>query len=45
VVPVAAVWDFADIMNGLMAVPNLIALFALSGVIAAKTKSYFENPH
>ena len=34
------VWNFADIMNGLMAVPNLIALLALSGVIAAETKSF-----
>ncbi len=33
-----AVGDFADIANGLMAVPNLIALFALHGVIAAQTK-------
>lgn len=42
VVPVAAVWNFADIMNGLMAVPNLIALLGLSGVIAAETRGYFE---
>ena len=37
------VWTLADIMNGLMAFPNLIALFALGGVIAAETKIYFDN--
>jgi AGCS family alanine or glycine:cation symporter len=35
-----AVWSFADIANGLMAVPNLIALLALSGVAVAETRSY-----
>jgi AGCS family alanine or glycine:cation symporter len=35
-----AVWDFADAMNGLMAVPNLIALLALSGTIVAITKQH-----
>lgn len=34
------VWDLADLMNGLMAVPNLIALLALSGVIVSETKKY-----
>lgn len=33
-----AVWTIADIFNGLMAIPNLIALFALSGVVVAETK-------
>jgi AGCS family alanine or glycine:cation symporter len=37
------VWNFADIMNGLMAIPNLIALIGLSGVVALETKSYFER--
>ncbi|MBZ0200237.1 MAG: sodium:alanine symporter family protein [Ignavibacteriaceae bacterium] len=37
------VWTFADIMNGLMAVPNLIGLLGLSGVVAAETKNYFNN--
>jgi AGCS family alanine or glycine:cation symporter len=37
----SAVWTFADIANGLMAVPNLVALLALSGVAAAETRSYF----
>ena len=40
-----AVWNFSDMMNGLMAVPNLVALLLLSGVIASETKRYFkENP-
>ncbi len=38
---VAAVWTIADIFNGLMAIPNIIALFALSGVIVKDTKEYF----
>ncbi len=37
----SAVWTMADIFNGLMALPNLIALFALSGVVAKETKDYF----
>ncbi len=37
--PAAAVWDFADAANGLMALPNLISLVVLSGVIAAETKA------
>lgn len=37
------VWIFADIMNGLMAVPNLIALLGLSGIVAAETKKYFNK--
>ena len=40
---VAAVWTIADIFNALMAIPNLIALVALSGVVAAETKSYFDR--
>ena len=40
---VAAVWTIADIFNGLMAIPNLIALVALSGVTAAEVKKYFAN--
>ncbi|WP_152415198.1 alanine/glycine:cation symporter family protein [Caenispirillum salinarum] len=35
------VWTIADIMNALMAVPNLIALVALSGVVFAASKAYF----
>jgi len=37
------VWDLADTFNGLMAIPNFIALFALSGTVAKLTKEYFTN--
>jgi AGCS family alanine or glycine:cation symporter len=36
------IWVIADIVNGLMAIPNLIALIGLSGVVVAETKRYFE---
>lgn len=36
-------WDLADTFNGLMAIPNFIALFALSGVVAKLTKEYFSD--
>jgi AGCS family alanine or glycine:cation symporter len=39
---VSAVWTIADIFNGLMAIPNMIALFALSGVVARETKEFFR---
>ncbi len=38
-----AIWVLADIVNGLMAIPNLIALLALSGVVVAETKRYFKH--
>jgi AGCS family alanine or glycine:cation symporter len=34
------VWGFADAANALMALPNLLALLLLSGVIVAETKKY-----
>jgi len=37
------VWTFSDVMNGLMIVPNLIALLVLSPVIFRITKAYFEG--
>lgn len=37
-----AIWVLADIVNGLMAIPNLIALLGLTGVIVAETKRYFN---
>jgi AGCS family alanine or glycine:cation symporter len=40
----AAVWDFADLMNGLMALPNLVSLLLLSSVIAAESRRYFAGP-
>ncbi len=40
---VSAVWTIADIFNALMAIPNLIALVLLSGIIAKDTKDYFQR--
>ena len=40
---VAAVWTIADIFNGLMAIPNIIALLALSGIVGKETKAYFDK--
>lgn len=36
------VWLFADVFNGLMALPNLIGLLLLSGVVARETRRYFS---
>lgn len=38
---VSAVWTIADIFNGFMALPNMIALFALGGVVVKETKAFF----
>ena len=40
---VSAVWTIADIFNGLMAIPNIIALIALSGVVASETRKFHEE--
>lgn len=40
---VKAVWTIADIFNGLMALPNMIALFALNGVVVAETRLFFKK--
>ena len=40
---VEAVWNIADIFNALMALPNLIALIALSGVVSRETRAYFKK--
>lgn len=40
---ISAVWTIADIFNGLMALPNLIALIALNGVVVAETKKYLDG--
>ena len=40
---VSAVWTIADIFNGLMAIPNMIAIFALSGVVAKETRDFFKR--
>lgn len=41
--PLEFVWDVADTFNGLMAIPNFVGLFALSGVVAAETRKYFGD--
>ena len=40
---ISAVWTTADIFNGLMAIPNLIALVSLSGVAAAETRKFVRE--
>lgn len=40
---VSAVWTIADIFNGLMAIPNLIALIALNGVVVSETNKYINS--
>jgi AGCS family alanine or glycine:cation symporter len=39
----SAVWGIADIMNGLMAFPNLIALVLLSPVVVGVTREYLDK--
>ena len=36
-------WDISDTLNGMMAIPNLIALLLLSGVVCSMTKDYFKD--
>ena len=43
VLDLKSVWTFSDIANALMAIPNLIALIALSGIVAAVTKKYVSE--
>ena len=40
-----AVWEFADLFNGLMAIPNLIALIALSGTVRKLNDDFFAAAH
>lgn len=40
---ISIVWDISDTFNGLMAIPNIIALLALSGTVAAITKNYLRR--
>ena len=40
-----AVWDFADIMNGLMTIPNLISLLLLSGILVKETRKHLWRPN
>ena len=37
------IWDIADTLNGLMAIPNLIALILLSGTVTKLVKEYFKE--
>ena len=37
------VWTMADILNALMAIPNLIAVILLSGVIVSETRHYLDH--
>ena len=37
------VWDIADALNGFMAIPNLIAILGLSGVVIKTTREFFKN--
>ena len=39
------VWTFGDAALGIMAIPNLIALIALSGALVKMTKEYYEKEH
>lgn len=44
VVSLSLIWNFSDLMNGLMAFPNLVVLLVLNGVIVSETKKYlWEN--
>ena len=38
-----AVWSYADTANGIMAVPNLIALIVLSGAVVTITRKYMDE--
>ena len=39
---VDVVWNISDMFNGLMAIPNLIALVALGGIVVGEVKNYFR---
>lgn len=39
------VWNFSDLMNGMMAIPNLIGLLLLSKVVKAETDRFFSEKH
>ncbi len=43
VIALETVWLLADVLNGLMALPNLIGLLLLSGVVLRETRSYFNG--
>ena len=43
VVRLDLVWALSDVMNGLMAFPNLIGLIGLAGIVAAESRAYFAS--
>ena len=45
VMNVGLVWDLADLSNGLMAIPNLIALILLSSSVRKLNDDFFKDPH
>lgn len=45
VTPVSVVWELADFVNGLMAIPNLVALNLLAPAVRQMTEDFFSNPH
>jgi AGCS family alanine or glycine:cation symporter len=44
-IPLGLVWDIADALNALMVLPNVAAIFLLSGVVASETKKYLSGNH
>ena len=42
-VDLGVIWDISDTLNGCMAIPNLIAIVALSGVVVKETREYFKK--
>lgn len=45
IVELEVVWDISDVMNALMALPNIISLLLLSGVLAKETRYYLWGNH
>ncbi len=43
IINLTLVWNFADLVNALMAIPNLISLVLLSGVVVNETRKYLWN--
>ncbi|WP_129657304.1 alanine/glycine:cation symporter family protein [Rothia uropygialis] len=43
VAPLTLVWKFSDVMNGIMAIPNLIGLIILSGLVVRETRHYLRH--
>jgi AGCS family alanine or glycine:cation symporter len=44
-IPLSLVWDIADALNALMVLPNVVAIFLVSGVVAKETKKYLSGNH